>query len=114
MSLNQFVIFLRDLIPFVSEMKETFQNWVMLNEHQQNHLKNLVEQDTSTEFIKPMLLALEEWDSLQRYGAPGVDLDFVACDNTSLQEVVKTSVFLNETILQLSKMDIKLNSTIMD
>ncbi|XP_022166149.1 uncharacterized protein LOC111030786 [Myzus persicae] len=102
MSAYQNVVSLTDLIPFVSQLKEMFFNWLTLDNINRNRLKFIVEQNENKE-IKPMVLALELWDNFQNYGAPGVEMDFVSCDNNTLREVVESSIILNEIILDMER-----------
>jgi len=44
-----------------------FFNWLTLDDINRNRLKFIVEQNENKE-IKPMVLALEQWNSLQNYG----------------------------------------------
>jgi len=44
-----------------------FFNWLTLDDINRNRLKFIVEQNENKE-IKPMVLALEQWDRLQNYG----------------------------------------------
>jgi len=34
-------------------------------------------------------------------GAPGVEMEFVSCDNNTLREVLESSIVLNELILEM-------------
>eukprot|EP00102_Acyrthosiphon_pisum_P018351 XP_008190074.1 PREDICTED: uncharacterized protein LOC103311950 [Acyrthosiphon pisum] len=100
MSAFRNLVSLTDLIPFVSQLKEMFFNWLTLDDINRNRLKLIVEQNEYKE-IKPMVLALEQWDRLQDYGAPGVEMESVSCDNNTLREVVESSIVLNEIILDM-------------
>ncbi|VVC39419.1 Hypothetical protein CINCED_3A021297 [Cinara cedri] len=91
---------LTDLIPFVPQLKELFFYWATLDDYNRNQLKFLVEQNQNTQ-IKPMVIALEKWDCLQNYGAPGVEMESVIYDNNGLHEVVKSSTVLIEIIHNL-------------
>jgi len=44
-----------------------FFNWLTLDDINRNRLKFIVEQNENKD-IKPMVLALEQWDRLQNYG----------------------------------------------
>ncbi|XP_060841978.1 uncharacterized protein LOC132922456 [Rhopalosiphum padi] len=100
MSAYRSVVSLTDLIPFVSQLKEMFFNWLTLDNCNRERLKFIVENNKNTE-IKTMVLALEQWDHFQNYGAPGVEMEFVSCDNTILREVVESSIVLNGIILDM-------------
>ncbi|XP_028044494.1 uncharacterized protein LOC114253696 [Rhopalosiphum maidis] len=100
MSAYRSVVSLTDLIPFVSQLKEMFFNWLTLDNCNRERLKFIVENNKNTE-IKTMVLALEQWDHFQNYGAPGVEMEFVSCDNTILGEVVESSIVLNGIILDM-------------
>ncbi|XP_025201804.1 uncharacterized protein LOC112599204, partial [Melanaphis sacchari] len=99
MSAYRNVVSLTDLIPFISQLKEMFFNWLTLDNFNRKHLKFIVEQNKNKE-IKTMVLALEQWDHFQNYGAPGVEIEFVNCDNNTLREVIESSIVLNEIILE--------------
>ena len=55
------------IVSLVSQLKEMFFNWLTLDDINRNRLKLIVEQNEYKE-IKPMVLALEQWDRLQDYG----------------------------------------------
>lgn len=57
------------IISLVSQLKEVFFNWLTLDENKRNRLKFIVEQNENKE-IKPLILALEQWNRLQNYGMP--------------------------------------------
>ncbi|KAF0760039.1 Uncharacterized protein FWK35_00014133 [Aphis craccivora] len=94
------VVSLTDLIPFVSQLKEMFFKWLTLDNFNRERLKFIIEQNKNTE-VKTMVLALEQWDHFQNYGAPGVEMEFVSCDNNTLHEVLGSSIVLNELILEM-------------
>lgn len=55
------------IVSLVSQLKEMFFNWLTLDDINRSRLKFIVEQNENKE-IKPMVLALEQWDRLQNYG----------------------------------------------
>jgi len=57
------------ILPLVSQLKEMFFNWLTLDDNDRCRLKYIVEQNENKE-IKPMVLALEQWDYFQNYGMP--------------------------------------------
>ncbi|KAL4120481.1 hypothetical protein QTP88_013166 [Uroleucon formosanum] len=101
MSACRNIVSLTDLIPFVSQLKEMFFNWLTLDEKKRNCLKFIVEQNENKEIKLMIILALEQWNRLQNYGAPGVEMESVSCDNNTLREVVESSIVLNEIILDM-------------
>ncbi|XP_015376891.1 PREDICTED: uncharacterized protein LOC107171167 [Diuraphis noxia] len=91
---------LTDLIPFISQLKEIFFNWLVLDDIDRCHLEYIVE-NNENKGIKPLILALEQWDHFQNYGAPGVEMEFVSCDNDTLRKIVESSIILNDIILNM-------------
>lgn len=51
----------------VPQLKETFLNWVTLDDSNRDHLKSFVDKNTNMK-IKLIMSALEQWDDLQKHG----------------------------------------------
>ncbi|KAL5245244.1 hypothetical protein ACI65C_012654 [Semiaphis heraclei] len=102
MSAYQNVFSLTDLIPFISQLKEIYFNWLTLDDIDRYRLKYVVEHNENKE-IKTLVLALEQWDHFQNYGAPGVEMEFVNCDDNTLRDIVESSIVLNEIILNMKR-----------